>query len=233
MKHLFNTLIMALTLLLCLACSPKVYQRSDLMYNYNTRMKSPSQLTVKSKVKVFFSETEVNQEYKVLSYSLYSPLISIPIIYSKSKQITENFIEKAATNCYNNGGNGVIIDAAGFYRIINMPSFKGDSTLVTTVVNPILDRTILDKFQSGAFNKEGKEAKKKDLAALIKEIENGLKKVSTLDEVAILNEKINAYEGYNKSLKKEKKSISNDIEDYRDDLNKAEKKIRKRLAKKK
>ena len=124
------------------------YNTRVMQGNYDIRMDKAEELEIKSKVRIFLSETQIQGEYDVISYNVYKPL-SIPIFASYKSQILKKFYEKAVKYAYNQGGNGVVVNAAGMYKVICIRDWDSDNAQASKFVNSILDTTILDIFESG------------------------------------------------------------------------------------
>ena len=214
------------------SCSIQLYPTKTMSENYTMRMDSSEELNIKSKVKIFLNESDVNGKYEVMSYMTYSPAISIPLIYGHHKQMLQKFYEKAAKKAYELGGNGVIIVGGGYCKIINLVEWIADDEAPATFVNIIFNRELMDKFQSGSVAALAKNsARKREENAFEAEIKSNIEYARQLDEVAFIREKMTAFESYNKSLAKPKASITKALEDLNKDLNKVEKKIKARLKK--
>ena len=213
------------------SCSFQIYSAKQLAENYELRMNTKEELEVKSKVKIFLNEKDINGEYTVISYVTYSPF-SLPIVMSTQKQITKKFYEKAVMKAHELGGNGIIIVGGGYCKVIHLKNWVADDEAPATFVNIIFDRTLLDKFLDGSVAKiEKRSARKREELAFKSEIETNTENAKELDEVAFIREKISALEKYNSSLVKPSSSTAKNIEKMRDKLNKVEKKIKARLKK--
>ena len=211
------------------SCSFQLYPTKNLAENYAMRMDTPEELDVKSKVKIFLNENDVKGEYDVLSFLTYTPP-TIPIFMSVEKEINKKFYEKAVMKAHELGGNGIIIMGGGYCKIINIKNWVADDEAPAVFVNVIFDRTMIDKFLNGSVAKiEKRSERKREESAFKSEIETNIECAKELDEVSFIREKISAFEKYNTSLAKPSSSITKDIEDLRDDLNKVEKKIKSRL----
>ena len=193
------------------------------------RMDTQQELEVKSKVKIFLNEKDVEGEYEVLSFLTYTP-ISLPIILSVEKQITKKFYEKAAIKAHELGGNGIIITGGGHCKIINIVDWVADDVAPAEFVNVIFDRTLMDKFLDGTVAKiEKRSERKREESAFKLEIESNIDFAKELDEVAFIREKISVLERYNTLLPKPSSSIEKTVEDLSKDLNKVERRIKLRI----
>jgi len=220
--------ILIAAVLMLASCSYKIYPTKDLTFNYNMRMTTDEELEAKSKVKIFTSEKDVDGEYQVISYLTYQPF-NIPIFMSTYGQIKKKFYEKAVMKAYELGGNGIIIMGGGYCKIISLANWVADEEAPAEFVNVIFDRNLMNKFISGEVLKAVKSERKRYESAFKSEITNNMKYAKELDEVAIINEKINAYEMYNSSLDKPKSGIKKDIEKMRKENSLVEKKVNLRL----
>lgn len=231
MKTIKLCLLIASALVIS-SCSIQLYPTKTMNENYTMRMDSPEELNIKSKVKIFLNESDVNGKYEVMTYMTYSPAFSVPLIYGRQKQMLQKFYEKAAKKAYDLGGNGVIIVGGGYCKIINIIEWNADDEAPSVFVNVIFERELMDKFLNGSVAALTKNsAKKREENAFKAEIKSNIEFAKQLDEVAFIREKIGAYDSYNNSLAKPKASITKDLEDFNKDLNKVEKKIKARLKK--
>ena len=185
------------TIKLCLAiagalvmtsCSFQVYSTKGMAENYALRMDTKEELEVKSKVKIFLNESDVKGEYEVLSFVTYSPF-TIPVVMSHQKQITKKFYEKAAMKAHQLGGNGLIVIAGGYFKVINLKNWVADDVTPATFVNVIFDRTLMDKFANGSVAKLAKNSeKRREESAFKAEIESNISAAKELKEVEFVDE---------------------------------------------
>lgn len=211
------------------SCSYQIYPTKTLAEHYSMRMDTADELQIKSKVKIFLNEKDVQEEYEVLSYMSYSP-VTIPIFMNYQKVLTKKFYEKAVTKAYELGGNGIIVIAGGYFKVINIKNWVADDEAPAVFVNVIFDRVLMDKFLNGTIaNMEKRSEKRREISAFKSEIESNIENAKQLDEVAFIREKMAALEKYNTSSAKPSSSITKDLEDLNKDLNKVEKKIKARL----
>ena len=223
-------LCFAIACVLTLAsCSFQVYPTKSLSENYAMRMNTPEELAVKSKVKIFLSENDVKEDFKVIAFLTYSPP-TIPIFMSQEKEMNKKFYEKVVMKAQELGGNGIIIMGGGYCKVINITNWDADDEAPATFVNVIFDRTVMDKFLNGSVAKiEKRSERKREESAFKSEIEANIDCAKELDEVSFIREKISAFEQYNSLLAKPSSSVAKDLEEMRTDLNKVEKKIKARL----
>lgn len=214
------------------SCSHTLYPVDTLEYNYNMRMQSNAELQAKSQVQVFFSEKDVKGDFSVISVNLYSPY-TIPILMNYRKQMSKKFLQKAVMKANEQGGNGIIVTAGGYYKVIKIKNWDSDSEKPATYVNLIFDKKLMNKFNNGEVAKMAKSDVKRYEDMFINEIIMNIENAKTLEETAAIREKVNALKSYNTSLRKPKERISDEIDDMESDLTKLEKRINKRLAKEK
>jgi hypothetical protein len=199
-------------------------------YHQNMRMKSQDELLTKARVKVYTSEKDVSGTYEVVAINVYSQF-RIPILMSYRKQMTKKFYQKATTKAYEQGGNGIIVSAAGLYKVINITDWDTDNVRQATYINPIFERYLMDKFVNGDITKTNSAGVKRYEAALMDEIDSNIKTATATDETDFIAQKIGVLETYNKSLNRPNKSIAGFIADSRKALNKKIERINKQAAK--
>ena len=231
--------ILALIGAILTSCTYKIYPTQDMAFNYNMRMNTQEELEAKAKVKIFLNEEDVKGDYQVIAYLSYKPF-TIPVIMNKRNKTIRKFYEKAVMKANELGGNGIIVMGGGVIvggvcKVINITNWDADAEQSASFVNVIFDRTMLDKFNSGAVASENKSAQKRDENTFKAEIKYNLRYAKTLDEISIIKEKIDAYEKYNQSLEKPKSYLTKDVKKLRALFVGAEKKVNilvKREAKK-
>lgn len=203
------------------SCSYHVYPTEVLEFNYDMGMQSKSELEKKSKVKIFSSEQEVKGKYELIAYAQYRPFLSIPIIYSNYAQLKKKFYKKAVLKANQLGGNGIIVPAVGYFKVINITDWDSDSEAASVFTNPIFSRKYLDKFKSGDILQETERQRQRDVEAFSNEITNNVKSITTREELEIVDEKIQVFKEYNESLKRPNKDILELINLYNTKLRKA------------
>lgn len=203
------------------------YNTRVLQGNYELRMDNAEELEMKGKVRIFTSETDVKGEYDILSYNIYKPL-TIPIIASYRGQTLKKFYEKAVKYAYNQGGNGIIITAAGMYKVICIHSWDSDSAQSGKFVNSILDTTLLDIFESNKIATMTNREVKRFKTDLVNEVNFNLKSVKTSEEIKVIGKKITALENWNNNSQKPEKRLTKQLVAYR----KLYTTLSKRIAKK-
>lgn len=214
------------------SCSHTIYNTKSLQGNYDVRMDGKSELEVKSKVRVFLSEKDVNSEYDVISINEYSPL-SIPILLSKKSQINKKFLEKAVKKAYEQGGNGIIITAGGSYKVISIYGWDSDNAEASEFVNAILNTSLMEKFNNGDVAKLSAREIKRCVTDLSNEIDFNLKTVRTSQEANVIGSKIEALQNWNNSQPKPDSKLAKKLEAYQTLQKTLLKKILKKEAKKK
>ena len=191
-------------------------------------MASKDELAIKSKVMIFLSENDVKGDYDVISLNLYKPVISIPVLYSQTAQMKKKFYEKAVKKAYDLGGNGVVITAGGYYKVISINNWDSDSSEASTYVNSILDTKLLEIFTSGTITKLQPREVKRYVTDLRNEIGFNLKTTRTSQEAKVLGQKIEALTAWNNAQAKYDKKLGKELESYQ----KIHRTLAKRIAKK-
>lgn len=222
--------VFLVSLFIVSSCSHTLYPTETLEYNYNMRMKTDEELQAKAQVRIFLSEQDVKGDYSVISFNLYSPF-RLPIFMSYKKQMSKKFFQKAVMKAYEQGGNGIIITAGGYYKVIKIANWDSDNEQAATFINVIYDKKIMNRFANGEVSEMSKSDVKRYESMFTEEIFLNLKSATTLEETSVIREKISVLESYNQSLSKPKTKISKDIDDMEKSLTKLEKKINKRIEK--
>ena len=68
-------------------------------------------------IQVYYNESDVSKPYETISLCSYKPL-SIPILAPFKKGMTKNMVAKAVSAAINQGGNAVIIQNWGYFKVI-------------------------------------------------------------------------------------------------------------------
>lgn len=228
-KFFLVGVIAALTLSLS-SCSHTVYPTDMLEYNYHMRMTSEDELQAKAKVKIFLSENDVKDNYTVISYNSYSP-VRFPIFVNYKKQMGKKFFQKAVMKAYEEGGNGIIVTAGGYYKVIKIENWDSDKELPAAFVNVIFNRSTMDKFVNGEIGQMSKSDIKRYESMLTDEIFLNIGSAKTMDEISFIKEKISVLRSYNVSLAKPKQKIYKDLEKMDKRIKRVEKRVKKRMAK--
>ena len=209
------------------SCTHTIYNPKVLQGHYDLRMDSKDELEMKSKVRIFLSENDVQGDYEIISLNLYKPF-TIPVLMSTQSQINKKFFEKAVKKAYEQGGNGIIVTAAGYYKVISLYNWDSDSAASEKFVNAILDVTLLNRFKSGEIAKLAPREVKRFVTDLDNEIMFNLKTMKTSREAKVVKEKIMALQSWNSSQSKPNSKLIKKVEAYL----KAHAPIAKRIAKK-
>lgn len=191
-------LILLSIVILSTSCNHTIYSTRTLQGYYDMRMDSEEELEIKNKVQIFLSEKDINCEYNIISHNLYHPFC-IPIFMSQKNEISKKFYENAVKQAYKLGGNGVIITSVNTYKVINLNQKDGNKKASNGYLNLILDTTLMDKFNNGIVAQLSPQEIKIHINELKSEIEFNVKSVKTLDEVRIIEKKIDALQAYNNS----------------------------------
>lgn len=210
------------------SCSHTLYNPKVLQGNYDTRMDSKQELSIKSKVRIYLSEKDIQGDYEVISLNKYSPMISIPVLMSKKAQTDKKFYEKAVKKAYEQGGNGIIIIAGDCYKVISLNDWDSDNAETAEFTNAILDTRLMDRFNSGEVVNLSPREVKRCVMDLNNEVKFNLKTVKTSKEVEVLGEKIKALQNWNNSQAKPNSKLSKELEAYA----KLQQTLKKRIEKK-
>lgn len=212
-KTLYLTLI-SLFILSMTSCSHRIYNIKTLQGYYDIRMDDKSELEIKSKVRIFQSTDEVKGEYTVISHNSYSPFC-LPILMSEKKVITKKLYEKAAKQAYKVGGNGVIMTSVNTYQVIALHHWDSDNESIKDYVNLILDTTLMNKFNNGIVAQLTPREVTRHINDLKHEIEFNIKSATTLDEILVIEKKLDALQTYNNKCSNFDKSLDKYILLYR------------------
>ncbi len=229
MKKIYFILAIS-SMFLATSCCHTLYNTRTLQGNYDVRMDTPEELDIKSKVRIFLSENDIEGEYDIISVNLYKPL-TIPIIMSFKGQITKKFYEKAVKKAYEQGGNGIIINAGGYYKVICLHNWDSDNATSAKYINAILDTSIMDIFTSGKITKMSQREVKRYVTDFANEIKFNLKTTKTSEEVIVLGKKIEALTNWNNSQFNSDKKLTKRLDVYRTLHKTMQKKIFKKEAK--
>ncbi len=214
------------------SCCHTLYNTRTLQGNYDVRMDTPEELDIKSKVRIFLSEEDIHDEYDIISVNLYRPF-RIPVLMSFKGQTTKKFYEKAVKKAYEQGGNGILITAGGYYKVICLHNWDSDNAASAKYVNAILDTSIMDIFTSGNITKMSPREVKRYVTDFANEIKFNLKTTKTSEEVIVLGKKIEVLTSWNNSQSKPDKKLTKSLDAYRTLQKALQKKISKKEAKNK
>lgn len=229
MRHISALLLLLLSIALLSSCSYKVFPKSTLEFNYDVNMTSAEELMAKSNVQIYLSENEVPYPYETLAFVRYAPF-TMPIFAPERAQQLKKFYKKAVMKAQELGGNGIIINTIGNFRVIDIPELKEVEAAEAPQTSPILNSAILAKFEDGSVYKLENKQITKFVTMLEDEIKSNLKACKTLEETAFISKKIDALRGYYDKIGKISKATEKTIEGYRVTLKAAEKRIEARIA---
>ncbi len=209
------------------SCTHTVYNPKVLQGNYDLRMNDKEELEIKGKVRIFMSDKDVQGDYEIISLNLYRPF-TIPVLMSIKGQMNKKFFEKAVKKAYEQGGNGIIVTAGGYYKVISLYNWDSDAAASEKFVNAILDVTLLNRFNSGEIAKLAPREVKRFVTDLNNEVMFNLKTMKTSQEAKVVKEKILALQTWNSSQAKSDKKLTKKVEAYL----KAHAPLAKRIARK-
>ena len=230
MKKMYSLMVLC-SLFLITSCSHTLYNTKTLQGNYDIQMNSKEELEIKSKVQIFLSEKDIQGEYEIISVAHYKPAFAIPILYTQKSQINKKFYEKAVKKAYKRGGNGILIMAGGFYKIISLHNWDSDNTATAQYSNAILDTQLMDIFTSGNITKLSAREVKRYVTDLDNEIAFNLKSIKTSQEAKVVGQKIETLMQWNNSQPKLDKTLDKKLEGYRTVHKALERKILKKESK--
>ena len=229
------TLLLTLVIIcLCSSCTHYIYNVSSLKANYNSRMTSPEDLEIKSKVMIYTSENYIKGDYELLSFNYWMPWPRLlPFAKPWVKRTSKRFYQKATQIAYQEGGNAIIITSPLNYKVIRLFNFDEESVEIEQFRSYIFETKTMDLFKSGTVAKMARAERKKSHDTYEGEIEANVSNLQYLPEILMAREKINVYNNYNNSLKHSKRSIEKFTKKQTKKLNAKEKKIKKMIAKNK
>lgn len=231
-KNYFFLAFLSLSLIILFSsCSHTLYNPKVLQGNYDVRMDTKSELEIKGKVRIYLTEKEIDGEYDIISINLYKPF-TFPIFMSQKGQTSKKFYEKAVKKAYKQGGNGIIVMAGGYYKVIALHNWDSDNASAGKYVNAILDTSLMDRFTNGNVAKLSPREIKRCVEDLICEIEFNLQSIKTSSEAQLLEKKIDALYKWNISLSKPDASLDKKIKIYKQMHSVLMKKITKKENKK-
>lgn len=212
------------------SCSYKIFPKSTLEFNYDVNMTSQKELYAKSNVHIYLSEDEVPGNYEIIAFVRYTPF-SLPIFAPERPQQLKKFYKKAVMKAQDLGGNGVIINTIGNFRVIDIPSLKEVEAAEAPKISPILNSAVLAKFEDGSILNAEKKQKNKLITMLEDEIKSNLKVCKTTEEADFIRKKIDALRAYYDKVGKISKGMEKTIEGYNVSLKAVEKKIARKASK--
>ena len=213
------------------SCSYQIYPKSTLDFNYDMNMTSKDELNAKSNVQIFLAAEDIKDEYEVLAYVKYHPMIIVPIIATEKSQQLKKFYKKAVLKAQDLGGNGVIITSIGDFRVIDIPALKETAPAEAQMISPIFRSLVLKKFEDGSIYTVNERQRVKYITMLEDEITSNLKACKTLEESEYISKKIEALKNYYTTSKKSTKVIDKKIQAFETSALAVEKKIRAKETK--
>lgn len=211
------------------SCSHQIYSVESMYNNYNSRMKSDEELSIKGKVHIYFNEKDIKSDYSIISVNTYKPFALFKPTFVK--KMTKKFLAEAVKKAYEEGGNAILIMGAGEFFVLNLTNWNADDAPAASFENPIFNTKYSDLVKSGALSSMKRSERVRTEKAFTDEIEANIENVKTLDEVKAVRDKVVVLSNYNLTLKHSKKSIEKAVKKYNKKLNRAEKKIKKAIAK--
>ncbi len=228
MKKINCLMLLMLAIMLLPSCAHHVYPTKTMYTNYNLRMTSQNDREIKSKVRVYMSEAEIQGEFKVLSVNLYSPF---SFVFFHDHILKKKFLEKATKKAYEEGGNAVLISAPGYFKVLNIIGWDSDDAAIEDYNNPIFDTESMDIVGSGQLATMKRSDRKRHENEFMDEISAQISYAKELKEVEMLRTKVKVLNDYNLTLKRPNKSIEKAVKKDTKKLNRMEKKIKKQASK--
>ena len=234
MRKNFSILMVLIMGVMSSSCTHYIYNVPSLKANYNSRMTSPEDLEIKSKVKIFTSENDIKGDYELLSFNYWMPWPRLfPFAKPWVNRTTKRFYQKATQIAYQEGGNAIIITSPLNYKVIRLLNFDEESVEIEKYRSYVFDTKTMDLFKLGIIATLPRAEKKKNIDMYEGEIEANVSNLLYLPEVIMVREKIKVYNDYNNSLKHSKSSIEKFTKKQTKKLNAKEKKIKRMIAKNK
>lgn len=231
-KLYFSFLCMAVAVLLS-SCAHSVYPLDVLYSNYNSRMRSQEDLTIKANVWIYFNEKDIPGEYAIISANTYNPFCLLPFRGIRVKKMNKRFLEQAVKQADKEGGNAVLVQGGGFFYVLNMKNRDGIEVPAANFINPILDMKNADIVKSGSVEKMKRGERTRTINAFMDEIDSNIDYLQTTEEIAAVRKKIDVLSQYNLRVKNPKKSIDKFVRKKTRKVNSIEKKLAKQAAKQK
>ncbi len=234
MRKNFKILMVLIMGVMSSSCTHYIYNVPSLKANYDSRMTSPEDLEIKSKVKIFTSENDIKGDYELLSFNYWMPWPRLfPFAKPWVNRTTKRFYQKATQIAYQEGGNAIIITSPLNYKVIRLLNFDEESVEIEKYRSYVFDTKTMDLFKLGIIATMPRAEKKKNIDMYEGEIEANVSNLLYLPEVIMVREKIKVYNDYNNSLKHSKSSIEKFTKKQTKKLNAKEKKIKRMIAKNK
>lgn len=212
---LSTTLMCVVACVTLSSCSNRIFPKETLEMNYTVRMTSQHQREMKAKVRIFYSENEVKEQFNVISVNRYSPWFSIPIIYSYDKQMERKYLKKAVETAYDQGANGIIIMSPKYYKAIVINSWDSDKEQAVEQKSIVFDTSLSAKFSSGAIYKMKPRNIKQYIKSFNEELNINARYITTSEELKFFMYKLDLLNEYYKEKQITDKDVINKLEKYK------------------
>jgi len=230
MKHVYFSLLCVAAVVLT-SCAHSVYPLESLYSNYNNRMRSQEDLTLKANVWIYFSEKDIPCEYNIISANTYNPFTFLPFHGIKVKKMNKKFLEQAVKKADEEGGNAILVQSAGFFYVLNMPEREGIEAPTANFINPIFDMKYANLVGGKAINSMKRQERTRTVKAFMNEIEANIEYIQDKEELKTMRKKLDILSRYNLKQDHPKKSIDKFVRKKTRKMNIIEKKINKKAAK--
>lgn len=230
MKHVYF-------LLLCVAaiaftgCAHSVYPLESMYANYNNRMRSQEELTIKANVWIYFNEKEIPCAYSIISANTYKPFSLFPFRSVIVKKMNKKFLEQAVKQADKEGGNAILVQSAGIFYVLNMPDREGIEAPAGNFLNPIFDMKYANMVSDKAIYSMKNRAQTRIVKAFMDQIEVNVEYIQDKEEVKAMRNKLDILSNYNQNAKHSKSSIDKFVRKQTRKINRIEKSINKKEAK--
>ena len=232
MKHVYFSLLCVAAIAFT-GCAHSVYPLESMYANYNNRMRSKEDLALKSNVWIYFNEKDVPCPYNIISSNTYNPFVLLPFKALKVKKMNKKFLEQAIRQADKEGGNAVLVKAAGIFYVLNMPEREGIEAPTGYFVNPIFDMKYADIVGGKNFKSMKNREQTRTVNAFMNEIESNINYIQDRKELSAVRKKISVLSNYNQKVKNPKKSVDKFVRKMTRKVNHIEKKLAKQSAKSK
>lgn len=230
MKHFYFPLLCVAAMAIS-SCSHSIYPLESMYANYTNRMRSPEELTIKSNVWIYFNEKDIPGEYNIISSNTYNPFSLLPFKSIKVKKMNKKFLSEAVKQADKQGGNAILVKAAGFYYVLTMTDRDGVEAPVGNFTNPIFDMKYADMVASPEIQSMKRREATRTVNAFMDEIDSNIEYIQDQKELASVRKKIDVLSQYNLKAKSPKKAIDKFVRKKTRKLNSIEKKMAKQAAK--
>jgi len=232
MKVIKTILAISLVTFLFTSCAHSVYPTISLYNSYNSKMKSDEELEIKGKVNIYFSEKDIDGEYEIISLNTYKPTSLFPFPKVIMKKMTKKFLKEAVLKAYEEGGNAILVQSAGFFYVLNLKNWVADDAPAASFLNPIFDMKLSEEIKSGALSTLKRNARVRKEKAFIEELNSNVENMVNLEEIAAVRKKIAVLSDYNHTLKHPQSAYEKKVKKFSKKCDRLEKKINKEAAKK-